>query len=57
VRLRVDAQRYRAGDTGRVALRDAASEGDGETPLYLCEMDCGGSRYGAFYPDEIEPLG
>ena len=57
VRLKVDAQRYRAGDTGRVALLGPGPEGGPGTPLYLCEMDTREPfRFGAFYPDEIEPL-
>jgi hypothetical protein len=55
VRPRVDAGAYRSGETGRVAFVEP-SPGE-EAPLDLCEMGPAGRyRYGALYPDEVEPL-
>ena len=57
VRLRVDAQGFRAGDTGRVLRADRAPSAAGETPLYICEIDTPeGARLAALYPEEIEPV-
>jgi hypothetical protein len=55
VRLRVDVQGFRAGDTGRVIRADRAPPAAGETPLYFCEIDTPeGTRLAALYPEEIE---
>jgi hypothetical protein len=57
VRLRVDEQGFRAGDTGRVLSVDPVPSAAGETPLYICEIDTPeGTRLAALYPEEIEPL-
>jgi hypothetical protein len=57
VRLRVDEQGFRAGDTGRVLSVARASSAAGEAPLYLCEIDTPeGTRLAALYPEEIEPV-
>jgi hypothetical protein len=55
VRLRVDPGEYRVGEVGRVAFVER--EPGEEAPLYLCEMGSPGRyRFGAFYPEEVEPL-
>ena len=47
MRLRVDVERFRAGDRCRVTMLDSAP-GDGEA-LYLCEVESAeGVRLGAF---------
>jgi hypothetical protein len=57
VRLRVDVQGFRAGDTGRVLRADRVPPAAGETPLYFCEIDTPeGARLAALYPEEIEPV-
>jgi hypothetical protein len=57
VRLRVDVQGSRAGDTGRVLRADRAPSAAGETLVYLCEIDTPqGTRLAALYPEEIEPV-
>jgi hypothetical protein len=57
VRLRVDAQGLRAGDTGRVLRADRAPPAAGEALLYFCEIDTPeGKRLAALYPEEIEPV-
>ena len=57
VRLRVDEQGFRAGDTGRVIRADRGPSPAGETPVYFCEIDTpAGGRLAALYPEEIEPL-
>ena len=57
VRLRVDVQGFRAGDTGRVLRADRAASAAGETLVYFCEIDTpAGKRLAALYPEEIEPV-
>jgi hypothetical protein len=57
VRVRVDVQGFRAGDTGRVPRADRAPAASGEDAVYFCEIDApGGPRLAALYPEEIEPL-
>jgi hypothetical protein len=57
VRLRVDAQGFRAGDTGRVLRADRGPSAAGGAPLYFCEIDTpAGGRLAALYAEEIEPV-
>ena len=57
VRLRVDVQDFRTGDTGRVLHVDRAPPAAGEAPLYICEIDTPeGARLAALYPEEIESV-
>ena len=57
VRLRVDMQGFRAGDTGRVLRADRGPSAAGETVEYLCEIDTPeGGRLAALYPEEMEPV-
>ena len=57
VRLRVDVQGFRAGDTGRVLRADRGPSAAGETVVYLCEIDTPeGGRLAALYPEEMEPV-
>jgi hypothetical protein len=57
VRLRVDVQGSRAGDTGRVLRADRAQSAAGGTVVYLCEIDTPqGTRLAALCPEEIEPV-
>ena len=57
VRLRVDVQGFRAGDTGRMLRADRATSAAGETIVYFCEVDTPeGTRLAALYPEEIEPV-
>ena len=57
VRLRVDVQDFRAGDTGRVWWVDLAPSAADRAALYLCEIDTPeGARLAALYPEEIEPV-
>jgi hypothetical protein len=56
VRLRVDAQGCRAGDTGRVLRVERRHGALGEVSLYWCEVWAGGApRLAAFHPEEVEP--
>ena len=57
VRLRLDEQGFRAGDTGRVLRAYRVPPAPGQTPLYICEIDTPeGPRLAALYPEEIEPV-
>jgi hypothetical protein len=57
VRLRVDVQGLRAGDTGRVLRAFRAPSAAGETVVYFCEIDTpAGARLATLYPEEIEPV-
>jgi hypothetical protein len=57
LRLRVDAEGLRAGDTARVIRADRAPATAGGALLYFCEIDtAGGPRLAALFPNEIEPL-
>jgi hypothetical protein len=57
VRLRVDEQGFRAGDTGRVLHVDPGPPAAGGAPLYICEVDTPeGARLAALYAEEIEPV-
>ena len=57
VRLRVDVQSFRAGDTGRVLRAFRAPSTAGGTIVYFCEIDTPeGARLAALYPEEIEPV-
>ena len=57
VRLRVDVQDFRAGDTGRVWWVELAPSAADGAPLYICGIDTPeGTRLAALYPEEIEPL-
>jgi hypothetical protein len=57
VRVRVDVQGFRAGDTGRVLRVDRAPASWGEAALYFCEIDAPhGAGLAALYPEELEPL-
>ena len=57
VRLRVDVQGFRAGDTGRVLRAFRAPSTAGGTIVYFCEIDTPeGARLAALYPEEIEPV-
>jgi hypothetical protein len=57
VRLRVDVQGFRVGNTGRVLRVDRVPSAAGETLLYFCEIDTPeGARLAALYPEEIEPV-
>ena len=56
VRLRVDVQGFRAGDTGRVLRAERAPSAAGETVVYFCEIDTpAGGRRAALYPEEMDP--
>ena len=57
VRLRVDVQSFRAGDTGRVLRAFRAPSTAGGTIVYFCEIDTPqGTRLAALYPEEMEPV-
>jgi hypothetical protein len=57
LRLRVDAEGLRTGDTARVLRVDRAPATAGGALLYYCEVDtAGGPRLAALFPNEIEPL-
>jgi hypothetical protein len=57
VRLRVDVQGFRAGDTGRVLRAYPAPSAANGVPVYICEIDTPeGTRLAALYPKEIEPV-
>ena len=57
VRLRVDVQALRAGDTGRVLRAFRAPSAAGDTIVYICEIDTPqGTRLATLYPEEMEPV-